>query len=68
MRRASSPGFTLIEVMVAIAISLFLLSVLTLIFTSARLTKTSQTGQPHLQDNQRTAMTLISSNVQSAGY
>ncbi|MEN2425506.1 PilW family protein [Chromobacterium vaccinii] len=61
-------GSGLIEVMVAIAIGLFLLSVLTLIFTSARLTKTSQSGLAQLQDNQRTAMALISSIVQSAGY
>ncbi|AXE36895.1 PilW family protein [Chromobacterium phragmitis] len=61
-------GGSLIEVMVAIAIGLFLLSVLTMIFTSTRLTKTSQSGLAQLQDNQRTAMTLINSVAQAAGY
>ncbi|SUX39248.1 PilW family protein [Chromobacterium violaceum] len=68
MNAARQRGSGLIEVMVAIAIGLALLGILTMIFSSVRLTKTSQSGLAQLQDNQRTAMTLISSIVQSAGY
>ncbi|WP_434634238.1 PilW family protein [Chromobacterium sp. CV08] len=66
MRRQRGSG--LIEVLVAIGIGLFLLSVLIMIFTSTELTESNQSGLAQLQDNQRTAMTIINTIVQSAGY
>ncbi|KUM04419.1 PilW family protein [Chromobacterium subtsugae] len=67
-RRAGQGGSGLIEVMVAITIGLFLLSMLIMIFTSTELTESNENGLAQLQDNQRTAMTMINAIVQSAGY
>ncbi|POZ60499.1 PilW family protein [Chromobacterium alticapitis] len=68
MTRLRQQGSGLIEVMVALAIGLLLLSVLVMIFTSTKLAQSNQSGLARLQDNQRTAMTLINTIVQSAGY
>ncbi|OHX18978.1 PilW family protein [Chromobacterium sphagni] len=67
-RPARQAGSGLIEVMVAITIGLFLLSMLIIIFSSTELTENNENGLAQLQDNQRTAMTIINSIVQSAGY
>lgn len=68
MKRFKQTGGGLIEVMVVITIGLMLLSVLVMIFTSTKLTQSNQSGLSQLQDNQRTAMTLINTIAQSAGY
>ncbi len=61
-------GIGLIEVMVAMTISLFLLLGLLMMFQSVRITAQAQTGIARLQENQRTAVNLLSNVVQSAGY
>jgi type IV pilus assembly protein PilW len=61
-------GFTLIELMIAILIALFLsLGLLTLVQAMKR-TAMVQGGLSQLQDNQRMAMTLIADVIQQAGY
>lgn len=68
MSRRLQTGSSLVEVMVAITIGLLLLSVLVMIFTSTKLAQSNQSGLAQLQDNQRTAMTMINTIVESAGY
>jgi type IV pilus assembly protein PilW len=61
-------GFTLVELMIAILIGIFLTGgVLTLVGAMKR-TSTSQTGLSQLQDNERIAMNLLADIIQSAGY
>lgn len=60
-------GYNLIEVMVALAISAFLLAGLFTIFQGTRKTSDQQTGLSELQDEQRLAMSMISDVVQIAG-
>ncbi|UTH74331.1 PilW family protein [Chromobacterium sp. IIBBL 290-4] len=61
-------GSGLIEVMVSVTIGLFLLSVLLMIFASTEMAETDESGLAQLQDNQRSAMTIINTIAQSAGY
>jgi type IV pilus assembly protein PilW len=66
--RFAERGFTLIELMIAILIALFLsLGLLTLVQAMKR-TAMVQGGLSQLQDNQRMAMTLIADVIQQAGY
>jgi type IV pilus assembly protein PilW len=66
--RRANLGFTLVELMVALLIGLFLTGgILTLVGAMKR-TSTSQTGLSQLQDNERIAMSLIADIIQSAGY
>jgi type IV pilus assembly protein PilW len=66
--RRANLGFTLVELMIALLIGLFLTGgVLTLVGAMKR-TSTSQTGLSQLQDNERIAMSLIAGIIQSAGY
>ena len=53
-------GFTLVEVLVALLIGLFLLAGLFVILQNTRRTSTSQTGLSQLQDEQRMAMSMFS--------
>ena len=67
-RRRANLGFSLVELMVALLIGLFLTGgILTLVGAMKR-TTTSQTGLSQLQDNERIAMGLIADIIQSAGY
>ncbi len=61
-------GFTLVELMIAILIGLFLTAGLLTLVQAMKRTATSQSGLSQLQDNERLAMSLIASAVQSAGY
>jgi type IV pilus assembly protein PilW len=61
-------GFTLVELMVAMAIGLFLVGGLITLMGGMRRTYTTQTGLSQLQDNERVAMTLITDVLQAAGY
>ena len=54
-------GFTLVELMIALLIGLFLIGGL-------KRTNTTQSGLSQLQDNERVTMTLITDVVQSTGY
>ena len=61
-------GYSLIEVMVAISIALFLLGGTLAIVQHTRSTFTSQNQLAQLQDNERMAMALMTDVIQSAGY
>lgn len=61
-------GLSLIELMVAITIALFLLGGMMTMVEGTRRTFGEQNQLSLLQDNERLAMTLITDVVQSAGY
>lgn len=61
-------GVGLVEIMVALTVALFLLLGLSSIFITTRATYKSQNSLAGLQDNERLAMTLLGSVIQSAGY
>ena len=70
--RAAAPsaqaGFGLIELMIVILLSLILLFGLTSFLFGAKQTFTAQNQLAQLQDNERMAMTLLTSVIQTAGY
>jgi type IV pilus assembly protein PilW len=61
-------GFTLVEVMVAILIGLFLIGGLLTLVQAMRRTNVTQSGMSTLQDSERMAMEIITDVVQSTGY
>ena len=61
-------GLTLIELLVSMAIAVFLLGGLLTIVGNTRRAFTAQNVMSQLQDNQRLAMTLIGDVIQEAGY
>lgn len=61
-------GLGLVEVLVAMAIALFLLGGLFTIFYTTRQTFSAQQGIAGLQDNERLAMTLMGEVIHGAGY
>lgn len=61
-------GLTLVEMMVAVTIALFLLGGVLLIVQHTRSTFTNTNRLSQLQDGQRLAMTIVTDVVQSAGY
>ena len=61
-------GFTLVELMVTVAIALFLLGGLVTIVQNVRQANLNQTALAQLQDQQRFALTAITDSVQVAGY
>jgi len=61
-------GYTLIEIVIALVIGLFLLAGLFTIFSNTRRTSSQQTGLAQLQDEERIAMSLLNDVVQNAGY
>ncbi len=61
-------GFTLIELMVTVAIALFLLGGLLTIVQNVRQTYLNQQSLAQLQDQQRFAMTVITDVIQAGGY
>ena len=61
-------GFTLIELMISVAVGLFLVGGLLTILQNMGNTRTNQTLMAQLQDNQRIAMTMVTDIVQSTGY
>ena len=66
--RSAHRGFTLIELMIAILIAVFLIGGLVTLVSGMKRASVSQGGLSELQDNQRIAMTLINDVIQSAGY
>lgn len=66
--RRAQTGFTLVELMVTVAIALFLLGGLLTIVQNVRKTQTNQQLLAMLQDQQRFAMTVLGDVVQSGGY
>lgn len=67
-RSTDQRGFTLIELMIAMLIALFLIGGLLTLVQAMKITSNSQSGLSQLQDNERMAMTLISDVTQSTGY
>ena len=61
-------GFTLVELMVAVVIGLFLVGGLLTLVQAMKRNSVSQSGLSQLQENERTAMQLITDVVQSTGY
>jgi type IV pilus assembly protein PilW len=64
----SARGFTFVEIMIAMALGLFLIGGLLTLVQAMRRTSTNQSGMSQLQDNERMAMQLITDVVQSTGY
>lgn len=66
--RHAARGFTLVELMIALLIGLFLTGgLLTLMFAMRRSTAT-QAGLSQLQDDERMGMSILTNAIQSAGY
>lgn len=61
-------GFTLIELMIAITVGLFLVGALLTIEQTNRTAFVNQNQLAQLQDSERMAMSIVSDVVQSAGY
>jgi type IV pilus assembly protein PilW len=61
-------GYTIIELMIALLIGLFLLGGLMTIVQDNRRTFSSQNQLAQLQDSERLAMTIMTDVIQSAGY
>jgi len=66
--RPSQRGYSMVELMVAIAVAVFLLAGLCSVLQNTRNTSNNQTVLAQLQDNERIAMTILSETVQQAGY
>ena len=67
-RRAAQRGYSLIELSVAMLVALFLLAGLLTVLEGTRKTSVSQSSLAQLQDDERIAMTMITSVVEMAGY
>jgi type IV pilus assembly protein PilW len=65
---ARQRGYTMIEILVALFIALFLLAGLFTILQGTRRTSSNQTGLTKLQDEERMAMSLLTDVIQNAGY
>jgi type IV pilus assembly protein PilW len=61
-------GFTLIELMIAITIAVFLVGGLLMMVQSTRNTVTTQTQLSQLQDNERLVLTFMTEVIESTGY
>jgi type IV pilus assembly protein PilW len=68
LARPTERGFTLIEIMIALLIGLFLMGALLTIVQSNRRVYGEQSQLAQMQDNQRMAMTMMADVIQSAGY
>jgi type IV pilus assembly protein PilW len=67
-RPHAAAGFTLVEMMIALVIALFLIAGMVLVFQNTRSTYTAQKSLAQLQDNERLAMTMIAEVIQATGY
>ena len=66
--RKNEPGFTLIEIMIALAIAGILLVSIYNMYISQSRTYTVQEQVSEMQQNARVAMDIISRNIRTAGY
>ena len=64
----SQRGFTLIEILIALMLGVFVLAALLSIVQANRTVYGDQSQLAQLQDNERMAMTLMTDVIQSAGY
>jgi type IV pilus assembly protein PilW len=67
-RSTQARGFTLIELMVTVAIALFLLGGLLTVVQNVRATYANQQSLAQLQDQQRFAFTVITDVIQAGSY
>jgi type IV pilus assembly protein PilW len=68
MRATHQRGFTLLELMIAMAIGLFLAGALVTVVQTNKRVFLNQNQLEQMQDGQRMAMTLMADVIQSAGY
>jgi type IV pilus assembly protein PilW len=68
MNTDTQRGFTLVELMIAMLIALFLIGGLVTLVQAMKATSLSQNGLSQLQESERMAMTLMADVIQSAGY
>jgi type IV pilus assembly protein PilW len=68
MRAAHTQGFTLLELMIAMTIGLFLAGALITVVQTNKTVFLNQNQLEQMQDSQRMAMTLMADVIQSAGY
>jgi len=68
MKTATQRGFTLVELMIAVVIGLFLVGGLLTLVQAMKRTSVSQSGLSQLQENERMAMSLMTDVIQSTGY
>jgi len=61
-------GSSLIEILIAMVIGLFLMAGVVAVFVNLKNAFTSQDQLAQLQDNERLALTVLTTTVQSAGY
>ncbi|HEY1725269.1 MAG TPA: PilW family protein [Steroidobacteraceae bacterium] len=67
-RAAACRGFTLVEMMIAIVVALFLIGGVLRVVQDTRRATASQTQSTQLQDSVRLAMTTLTDVIQTAGY
>jgi type IV pilus assembly protein PilW len=65
---ARSQGFTLVELLIAIALAIFLIGGVLKIVQDTRRATTSQSQSTQLQDNVRLAMTVMTDVIETTGY
>jgi type IV pilus assembly protein PilW len=65
---AAQRGFSMLELVVAMSIAVFLLAGLFTILQGTRRTSSDQTALAQLQDNERIAISVMTDIVQAAGY
>ena len=68
LRSAAQRGFTLLELMIAVVIAIFLIGGLVTLVGAMKITFSNQSGLSQLQDSERMAMTLMTDVIQSTGY
>ena len=68
LARRGPRGFTLVELMIAITVALFLIAGMLYMVQSTRTAFGTQNQLAQLQDNERLVMTFIAEVVESAGY
>jgi type IV pilus assembly protein PilW len=66
--RSRVQGLTLIELMIAMAIALAILAVMTQIFVTSQITYTHEEGLARVQESGRFAMDTLSYDIRMAGY
>jgi type IV pilus assembly protein PilW len=61
-------GFSIVELMVAMVISLIVLAAVSSVMVSTKKTNTAQVAQARMQDNARIAVQIMARDIRQAGY
>ena len=61
-------GMSLVELLIALAIGLFLVAVISILFVNSKMIYLAQDANSRLQENSRYAMEVLSQQIRSAGY